>query len=177
MTTIIAVKTDKGITFGADSRTTTGGRPIRDSTSKIFTNDGITFAGSGSARVCDVVRFMDIPARRTYEPEWSLDHWIHRTFVPAIRNALTEEQCVPVVDSEVSTESLLLFSVEGRLFELHSDLAILENFDGVFARGSGGAFALGALSAGASVEDALRIAATHDIYSGEPFDIVELNNA
>ena len=67
----------------------------------------------------------------------------------------------------------MLFAFDGELFEIDSDFSVLLNGDGIYGIGSGSPFAIGALYAGATVEQALEIAANNDIYTSEPFQIVK----
>jgi ATP-dependent protease HslVU (ClpYQ) peptidase subunit len=59
------------------------------------------------------------------------------------------------------------------LFEIDSDFAVAMNDSGLYAIGSGGDYALGALHAGAPVLEAMRIAALNNNGTSAPFHILK----
>jgi ATP-dependent protease HslVU (ClpYQ) peptidase subunit len=62
-----------------------------------------------------------------------------------------------------------LISVGGELFDVDEDLSVMKNEDNMYAIGSGGSFALGALYAGAAPMQAMEIASKVSAYSAPPF--------
>ena len=67
----------------------------------------------------------------------------------------------------------MLFAFDGEVFEIGNDYTVTLNSEGIYGVGNGHQFAIGALSAGASVEKALEIAANNDVYTSGPFQIVK----
>ena len=76
-------------------------------------------------------------------------------------------------DSDNKFELQLLVGINGTIFEIDSDFAVAMNDTGLYAIGSGGDYALGALHAGATVLDAMRIAAVNNNGTSAPFHILE----
>ena len=93
-------------------------------------------------------------------------------FVPAMRECL-DENSYKLDGGDKDAGFDMLFAFDGELFEIDSDFSVLLNGDGIYGIGSGSPFAIGALYAGATVEQALEIAAKNDIYTSEPFQIVK----
>ena len=67
----------------------------------------------------------------------------------------------------------MLFAFDGEVFEIGNDYTVLLNSEGIYGVGNGSQFAIGALYAGASVEDSLQIAANNDIYTSGPFQVIK----
>jgi ATP-dependent protease HslVU (ClpYQ) peptidase subunit len=64
---------------------------------------------------------------------------------------------------------IFLIAYKGTLYEIDETFTICMRDDGFYGAGSGSRWALGALQAGASWEEALVIAEKNDIYTGKPF--------
>ena len=58
-------------------------------------------------------------------------------------------------------------------FDIGDDFSVIVSEDGIYGVGNGAKWAMGALHAGASVQEALEIAAKKDIYTSGPFQIVK----
>jgi ATP-dependent protease HslVU (ClpYQ) peptidase subunit len=76
-------------------------------------------------------------------------------------------------DKEVNTFEALVLSADGLTY-YDKELVAIELFDDVVAIGSGSAFAIGAIDAGASLQKAVEIAADRDEYSGLPVIVRKL---
>ena len=92
-------------------------------------------------------------------------------FIPAMRETL-EESGWKQDDKDPNSGFSMLFAYDGEVFDIGSDFSVLLNSDGIYGVGNGAKYAVGALYAGTSVEKALEIAATNDIYTSGPFQIV-----
>lgn len=81
----------------------------------------------------------------------------------------------PELDSE-SQFSALELTHDGviQLYDCHLEPYAVEN--DCYAIGSGGEFALGAMSMGASLEDAIKIAAKWDSYTGSEIQVMRLRD-
>jgi len=62
-----------------------------------------------------------------------------------------------------------LIALGGQIFEMADDMSITLDSSGFYGVGSGSPYAIGALEAGATVEQALEIAAKNDAYTSQPF--------
>ncbi len=165
MTTIIAVKDKKTVTFGWDSQTTWLGRGMNGG-QKVFRNGAVVFGVSGLGRMSDILRFLDVPAIRTYEPDFDTEHWIVTSLVPAILKAASDAQVAEVINAQANTESSVIISVNGVVGYLSGNLSFVTDETGVYGVGSGSDYAIGALRAGASVQKAVEIARELDLYTG-----------
>jgi hypothetical protein len=90
--------------------------------------------------------------------------------VPSLRKCLTDngfnfEQESTDGESRFS----FIISVAGTLFSVEDDLSVGLRDDGIYAVGSGAKYAVGAILAGASPLEALKIAASQDAYTSGPF--------
>src|SRR5690606_24381759 len=121
----------------------------------------------GDVRVSNVFEAAELP-----QPEASLKRrgdiyrWLVYYLVPALQQALEDAQTLTVENGESGNRGSFLVAVNNQVFELSSDFAVTTERSGKYAIGSGGAGAIGALSAGASPREAVRIATLHDAYSG-----------
>ena len=71
------------------------------------------------------------------------------------------------------TKFAFLLGVGGEVFDIADDFAVSLDSDGFYGIGSGSSLALGALKAGASMAEALAIAAEKDPYTAPPFIFME----
>jgi hypothetical protein len=62
-----------------------------------------------------------------------------------------------------------LIAVGGQVFEIADDMSVTLDSTGFYGVGSGSPYAIGALEAGATVQQALEIAAKNDAYTSSPF--------
>ena len=173
MTTIVAVCKNGNVTMGADSQVTDGARPHRHpQMQKIAKNNGWLIAGSGDSTPCDILQLMFVPPVPTLKERENLYKFMVTKFVPAMREALEDGGWKEDKDDKESGFNML-FAFDGEVFDIGNDFSVLLNSDGIYGVGSGSPFAIGALYAGASVEDALRIAVNNDVYTSGPMQIVK----
>jgi ATP-dependent protease HslVU (ClpYQ) peptidase subunit len=173
MTTIVAVCKNGNVTMGADSQVTDQNRPNNHlKMEKISKRNGYLIAGSGDSHPCDVLQHVFIPPVPTPTEKKDLYHFMISKFVPAMRECLDENGWKPSPDDKDSGFNML-FAFDGEIFDIGDDFSVLLNSDGIYGVGAGSAYAIGALYAGASIEKALEIAATNDIYTSGPFQIVK----
>jgi len=173
MTTIVAVAKNGNVTMGADSQTTVGSRPIRHpKMEKITKNNGWLIAGSGDATPCDLFQHLFVPPVPTIKERHDLHKFMITKFVPAMQDFLEENNYKPDPNDKDAGFNML-FAFDGEIFEIGNDYTVTLNSEGIYGVGNGHQFAIGALSAGASVEKALEIAANNDVYTSGPFQIVK----
>lgn len=160
MTTIIAIETPEGVQIGCDSQAT-GGDKIHMEQPKVFANNGVVYGVAGVALLANELRYADLP--KPPEEATDTDRWMTREFIPALR-AIVEE-IAPKRDED-DFEMHLIVVVNNRAYEVGGNAGWIRATSGVYAVGSGGPYAMGALSAGATLDAALEIAAKHDPYTG-----------
>lgn len=163
MTTVIAVETPSGVTFGWDSQITYGHRAVH-SDMKVFANSGIVFGVSGDVRYANILRYMDIPDRSTDDT----DRYVTNELIPAMQQSLKTADAAKVSDSKIDTDSVALVCVRGRMYDIGSDLSWHRQDDGIYAIGSGANYALGAFKSMVvvGIRRALKAAAELDPYTG-----------
>lgn len=164
MTTIVGVETKNGFTIAADSQTTEGERAwISKDTKKITEVGEYVIAGAGVSNLCDVALYGWQP------PEYDgtdLYTFMVSVFIPALRGLHTD------VPKETDGASFLV-GINSKLFYIGEDYAVLRTNTGLYGIGSGANWAIGAISAGATIKEAMKIAVKLDINSSAPIQIVK----
>jgi ATP-dependent protease HslVU (ClpYQ) peptidase subunit len=171
MTTIVGVVKNGNVTLGADSQVTDNDRKNNSLTmEKITKNNGYFIAGSGDSTPCDILQHIFIPPVPNATERKNIYKFMITKFVPSMRECLEDNgyKADPKEDSGFS----MLIAFDGEIFDIGDDFSVVLNDDGIYGVGNGSKYAIGALYAGASVEKALEIAATNDIYTSGPFQIV-----
>jgi len=164
LTTIIAKEYFGDVAFASDTQSTAGARATAGRT-KVFANGSVVFGVAGACRVSDILRFAELPQIPVGLKGVRLERWLITELVPAVQKELTNSGALENDNGEVSSNYEALLAVNGRLFTLGSDFALIGNAR-FAAIGSGSSYALGALRAGATPKDAVRIAAEFDVYTG-----------
>lgn len=173
MTTIIGFVKNNTVILGADSQVTNGTRANNHTKmEKITKNNGYLICGSGDSQPCDVLQHIFIPPVPTANERKNLYKFMITKFVPAARECLEENGWKPDPNDKESGFNLLV-AFDGELFDIGDDFSVILNDSGIYGVGSGSQFGIGALSAGATIEEALEIAAKNDIYTSAPFQIVK----
>lgn len=168
MTTILGVQHRNGFTLAADSQTTNADRPYtHPDLTKITKAGALWIAGAGSARVCDIVQNMWQPPAYT-KTDTAYKYMVTKA-VPSMRSFIEKSGYVPKDDETFQ----FLIGVAGTIFEIASDYTVLVNSDKIYGIGSGAAYGVGAIAAGADIESAVKIAIKFDIYSGGKVQIVK----
>lgn len=171
MTTIIY----KDGTFAWDTQVTWNGRShIGDV--KVFRNGPVVFGVAGDGRVANVFKCADIPDLNDYEPGFSVERWIIKSLVPSLMGQLQELGAASIENSRINSETHTIIWVRGEVFYLSGDGCVVSDETGVYAVGSGSEFALGAVEAGASPRQAVKIATHLDLYSGGEVQTLEVGN-
>jgi ATP-dependent protease HslVU (ClpYQ) peptidase subunit len=173
MTTIVGVVKNGVVTIGADSQVTDGNRKNNHpKMEKITKRNGYLIAGSGDSQPCDVLQHIFAPPAPTVADKKDLYHFMITKFVPAMRECLSDNGWKPETEDKEGGFNFLI-AIDGELFDIGDDFSVVLRDDGIYGIGIGSSYAVGALYAGASIEKALEIAATNDIYTSGPFKIVK----
>lgn len=167
MTTIVGQAGITGCAIAADNQTTVENRPFLDpSMPKIQKRYEFLVACAGSGGAIDIINHLwEPPKMKSFHK--SIYEFIVVDVVPSIRRAFETHGWQP----EGEESFALLLAYEGQLFEIASDYTVLTRSDGMYALGTGAPYALGALEAGANLEESVEIAILHDIYSGGDIQI------
>lgn len=173
MTTIIAVANDNGVTIAADSQTTAAsGRILSHPKQLKITERGkYLLAGSGDAAPCDLLQHSFKPPVPRGNENNDLHHFMIAKFVPALKKCLkTNDWKLDPTDSDSGFSFLI--AIGGEIFSLDDDFSISMTSSGIYGIGSGSTYAVGALLNGATIDEAMEIAASNDAYTSGPFQVV-----
>ena len=170
MTTIIGLQKEDHCLLIADSRITDdGGRTYtHPSVPKISKRGKFLIAGAGLTQPCDIVQHMWKPPALTPGASKDLYHFMIESVVPSLRTTLSVYGYTP--DKENTDQDFMfLIAVNGVIFEIDETLSVLLRDDGIYGIGSGAAYAIGALQAGAPWRKAMQIAAKNNVFTAPPF--------
>jgi ATP-dependent protease HslVU (ClpYQ) peptidase subunit len=170
MTTIIGIQENDQALLLADGLTTNDGRPFAGlAMQKIVSRGEYLLAAAGPGGTCDWITHVWKPPH--YRHSGSVYDFLVTTAVPALIKGLRANDLAPSEKDDNSTWQLML-ALDGQVFQVESDGTVLQDGTGLYGIGTGAPYALGALLAGATEQEALQIASTFDIYTKPPFQIV-----
>ena len=177
MTTIIGVQAVNGCVIASDSRVAEGGKVYtHPEMVKAAERGSYIVGGAGDYRALQVVLHGWQPPVVSAKAKQNLYEFVINKVAPSLKSTLVEagiEFNKGSEDSDNKFELQLIIGINGTLFEIDSDFAVAMNDTGFYAVGSGGDYALGALHAGVTVLDAMRIAAINNNGTSAPFHILE----
>lgn len=175
MTTIIGVQRKDSCTIVADSLVTddSGSSWHHPQMTKINRRGAFLIAGSGEVGPCDIAQHIWNPPSLTAADKKDVYHFMISKAMPSLRECLKANgySFDTSQDKNDASRFQFLIAVNGELFDINDDCSVLKNKDGYYGVGSGASFALGALYAGASLENAVKIACQLSIYSGGPLQV------
>ena len=176
MTTIVGVQSADSCVIASDSRVAEGGKVYtHPEMVKAVERGSYIIGGAGDYRALQVVLHGWSPPLVTAKAKTNLYEFVINKVAPSLKTPLTEAgiEFTKSSDNDDKFELQLILGINGTLFEIDSDFAVAMNDNNFYGIGSGGDFALGALHAGASVLDAMRIAAINNNGTSAPFHILE----
>lgn len=160
MTTIIAKEHNGEVIIGFDSLVS-GGESFEMEQDKVFVNNGVIYGVAGRLLLSTEIKHAHMPTPPTEVSD--TDGWVSSTLSPKIRRILND---VNPRRGQDEFGMQILIVVNNRIYEIGCDTAWYRKVDGVYAIGSGSPYASGALSHGATIKDALAIAAERDSHTG-----------
>jgi ATP-dependent protease HslVU (ClpYQ) peptidase subunit len=176
MTTIVGVENADGCVIASDSRVAEGGKVYtHPKMIKAIERGSYIIGGAGDYRALQVVLHGWQPPLVSAKAKQNLYEFVINKVAPSLKTTLSEAgiEFNKPSDSDEKFELSLLIGINGSLFEIDSDFAVAMNDSGLYAIGSGGDYALGALHAGAPVLEAMRIAALNNNGTSAPFHILK----
>lgn len=173
MTTIVAVQKDDGVYFGADSLVTASRKFSDPRMIKISQRGQYIIAGSGLSSFCDVAQHIWTPPAPTASDKKDLYHFMIVKVIPSLKQIFKDNDLKLEADKDEETRFAFLISINGSVFDIADDFAVSLTSSGFYAIGSGSSLAIGALEAGATIEQSLEIASKHDPYTAPPFLFME----
>lgn len=171
MTTIIGIEYPDRSILVADSRVTDdAGRIYAHRVMKKISQRGsLLIAGAGEVTPCDIAQNIWIPPQFTAKDKKDVYRFMITKVMPSLRKCLTDNGYNFEEDKKDGMRFQFLISVGGEIFDIDEDLSVMKSDDNLYAIGSGGPYALGALYAGAKPEVAMDIASKVSAYSAPPF--------
>ena len=170
MTTIIGLEYSDSCVLVADSQTTDDSGFIYNhpQVKKIAEINGYLIAGSGEVLPCDVAQHIWEPPVPTKTDKKDLYHFMISKVMPSLRKTL---QANGFNFDEPKTEQRFQFliAVCGEIFDVDDDLGVSRSASNVYAAGSGAAYALGAMHAGADAYEAMEIASKLTAFTAGPY--------
>lgn len=167
MTTIVALQGGNVATIGAESYTTYGDRPYFHKDVKKIVKSGRWFiAAAGDANACDLITNIWKPP--TPRGSKAIHTFVATNVIKNLRKMLADNN----YSQQPKDDGFdLLLAINGEVFQITNDFTLLRSSTGIYGIGSGADYAVGALLAGATVEDAIKISIELDTNSGGPIQI------
>jgi ATP-dependent protease HslVU (ClpYQ) peptidase subunit len=170
MTTIIGVEYANRCVVLGDSRIVGDSKIYSHSNMvKVITNGNYLVGVAGDVRALQVVLHTWKPPAFLVKDRTNIFQFMVNKVAPSLKQLLTDAGLLDSKSPDKDFEINIIVGLNGSLFEIDSDFAVSRNSDGYYAIGTGGDFALGALYAGVTPEQAADIAATNDSKTAGPF--------
>jgi hypothetical protein len=137
---------------------------------KISKRGEFLIAGSGEAMPCDVAQHLWEPPTPTTRDLRDPYHFMIAKVVPTLRKCLTDNGFNFDEESDGSDYRFaFLIAIAGNIYSVDDDMSVGLRSDGIYGVGSGSKYAIGAVLAGATPLEAMKIAAEQDAYTSGPF--------
>lgn len=173
MTTVIAVKHAKGITFAADTQATgeTGDiyRVVK------FQEVGpFVIGGAGDCAPLDIAQYLWKPPTPTVAEMKNLLRFMIVRVVPSLKKVFKDNDYEYNSDPSARQDGFtLIIAIHGEIFVIEKEFDVSVPQFNVAGIGSGAAYAIGAIRTGASVDNAMEVAAENDVNTSAPFMYLE----
>jgi ATP-dependent protease HslVU (ClpYQ) peptidase subunit len=170
MTTIIGVEYANRCVVLGDSRVV-GDSKIYSHPDmvKVVTNGNFIIGAAGDVRALQVILHTWKPPMAVAKDKDNLFQFMISKVVPSLKKQLNDYGLLDTKSPDKDFELYVLIAYNGNIFEIDSDFAVSRSDSGYYGIGTGGDYALGALYAGATPEQAASIAALNDSKTAEPF--------
>jgi len=165
VTTIAGIQHDWGCTILTDGVSTGSDYRVHNDPGipKVVQRAEYLIAPAGATFACDAVMYgWNPPPFVGKEPLRE----IVASVVPSMRSHLSSVGYE--MDGKHESPMVALIAVHGVIYQIDTDGSVVLNRHGIYGIGTGGAYAVGALMAGANENDALLIACENDVYTGAP---------
>lgn len=173
MTTILAKQFENGFIIAADSQFTSGGTPYRHPKMEKISRVGeLWIAGAGNSNACDIIQNTWTPPK--IPANCDMYKYIMSHIIPSMKATLDKHgiKYDSSDDADKDNSSDFILGFDRQLYVI-SDWAILLSETGIYGIGSGSAYGIGALAAGATIKKAMAIACEWDTNSGGPIQVVK----
>lgn len=162
MTTIVMVEKQKTVDIAWDSQVSSGYGGEELEQEKVFEASGIIYGVAGAVRVANLIEGLQIKPPTNLSDK-DTDTWVSRYMIPRIQQTLREHGAL---EQDQYMEAGILAVVNARVYSIGGDFSRVRNTSGRYVLGSGSNYAKGALDAGASAEQAVKVAAKNDVWTG-----------
>jgi len=170
MTTVIAIQHPNGVRMIADSQINSNGQPY-------FHSDMVKIVAKGKYLIGVAGRVVALQAiQNSWTPpafgahKDSIYNFVITKVVPSLKAFVDDAKIFSDKERDDDADLFsILIAIKGEVFEIDQDYSIARREDGVYAIGSGAGYALGALLAGANGMEAMKIAASLDVNTSQPF--------
>lgn len=173
MTTVVAIKHDKGVTFAADTQATGESGDIYRVV-KIRQNGQFLIAGGGDCAPLDIALHLWKPPLCSVKDKEDLTHFMVAKVVPSLKKVFkdNEYEYNPAPEAKQDGATIII-AIHGEIFVIEKEFDVSQPQFNVAGTGTGYQYAIGALRTGASLADALSVAAENDSNTSGPFTIIE----
>lgn len=183
MTTIAAVQGKGWAVIGYDSRVTDDERvyTLPKNSGKVVSNGSYMLGAAGDMRAINLLsHVLKAPTPPVDADEEELDAFISQKFVPSLKKCFDEAQ----YGEKGEHESHVIAVVQGVVYDIGSNYDWCRDVEGIYAVGTGGQFALGAIysmlvgkkrtitAAKQAVQAAVEIACQLDSNSAGPVNVL-----
>ena len=183
MTTLVGIQARNWALLGADTRVTEDGSiyQMAKERSKIIQHDDFTIACAGDMRAINILESgLKIPKSTFIKND---AQFVTGFLVPAMKKAFCDAGYEKTSEGQASHESEFLVIYKAKIYALGGDYSWVQDSRGIYALGSGGQVALGALASlvGDSITrrdarawalKALDIASNYNSDTAPPFHVV-----
>ena len=179
MTTLIAVQGDGWAVAACDSRYSDDNQVYLagGGAAKLSRVGDYLLGAAGDLRAINILSYLFQPPKPGLLFDSKLDRFFVRSFIPALRKCFEENGYAADDKGKASHGSIVLAVVNGVAYQVDSDYSWCRDARGVYGFGTGGPYALGALSVllpaektvqntKKAVRKAVQIASQYDIYTG-----------
>ena len=170
MTTIIGIELEDSCYLVADSQTTDDNGFIYNhpAIKKLSDRGAFIVGGSGEVLPCDVAQHIWEPPVPTKADYKDLYHFMIAKAMPSLRKCLSENGYNFDEDNKEMRFQFII-AVGGEIFDVDQECSVSKSGTNVYAAGSGAAYALGALHAGADAYEAMEIASKLTAFTAGPY--------
>lgn len=166
MTTIIGIQRKNGFLLAADAITNNDRSYEHKDVKKITEVGDYVLSGAGTSRYCDIILYGWQPP--VYDGSEPYIFMVSK-FIPEMRKM--HEETGYTLKEEEGFEFIV--GLKNNLYYIAEDYSVLKTKTNMYGIGSGSAYALGAVDAGADIITAIKIASKFDIHTGGKIQVVE----
>ena len=173
MTTVVAVKHSKGVTFAADTQATGESGDIYRVV-KIQESGPFIISGAGDCAPLDIAQYLWNPPVPTVAERKNLLRFMIVKVIPSLKKVFKDNDYEYNSSPDARQDGFtLIVAIHGEVFLIEKEFDVSMPQFNVAGIGSGAAYAIGAIRTGASIEDAMAVAAENDANTSAPFTILE----